>query len=261
MLGPCGEHMQIHEITGRSALGENIDFFKGLASGITNKLGVSIPDAPVKSIGQAFVDPNRQQAATAKAMQQQVGALSQKLANLWMQAAYDVMAKTQDRTTGRMGVKSIRSVDQNKLRRMIDGQINRVLEQITRGRVTDFRKLEQAVDPQAYQGKGQQAAQAVSQQIERAIQAVLAVEPDTKNPARMNQAWNEVARRAFEGANMAMYAGQAATTSGQPTVAVNSAGHLTLNGQVMSVGGQPLLASSPQAQQIIQTLQQQGRVP
>lgn len=253
--------MQIHEIIARS-LHENVDFFKGLGQGIVQRFGLQTPTAEPNKPSQAFTDPNRLQAQVAKTMKPQIDTLSQRLMTLWVPAVTDIMRKTQDQRTGRMGVSSIRAVDSAKLQRIVDSQINRVIAQMSQNRLSDYRQLDKIVDPNAYGGAGQRAAQAVEQQLARAIAAVLTTEPGAANRNQLAQAWNQVIAKAFEAALMAVHAGQTVqygtATQG---VAVNAAGQLTVNGQVVSVGGQPLQANTPQAQQIIQTMQQQGRVP
>lgn len=253
--------MQIHEILSARTLTENIDFFKGLGQGIVQRFGVQTPTASPEKTFQAFADPNRLQSEIAKTMKPQIDALSQRLMTLWVPAVTDIMKKTQDKTTGRMGVKTIQAADPAKLQRIVDSQVNKVISQMSQGRLSDYRQLDQVVDPKAYSGAGQRAAQAVEQQLARAIAAVLVMEP-TAGRNQMTQAWNQVVAKAFEAALMAVHAGQTVQLGlTKQGVAVNSSGQLTINGQVVSVGGQPLQANSPQAQQIIQTMQQQGRVP
>lgn len=253
--------MQIHEVVTARSVTENVNFFKGLGQGIVQRFGVQTPTAEPETPSRAFIDPNRLQSEIVKTMKPRIDTLSQRLMTLWVPVVTDIMKKTQDKSTGRMGVETIQSADPAKLRRIVDSQVNRVIAQMSQGRLSDYRQLDQVVDPKAYGGKGQRAAQAVEQQLAQAIGTVLTMEPTTDR-TRMTRAWNQVVTKAFEVALMAVHAGQTVQVSTAPQgVAVNAAGQLTINGQVVSVSGQPLQANTPQAQQIIQAMQQQGRMP
>lgn len=123
-----------------------------------------------------------------------------------------------------------------------------VNDHLMSGRVTDYTKLPSLVDPKSFGGKGQQLAKQTVDNIEMAINNLLAMDPATTPTNQQLQAWEQLANMTYNATNQATfqagYGGQTAMKTADPrasalmqAMGLSGADVAKLNAVMKSKGG------------------------
>ena len=98
-----------------------------------------------------------------------------------------------------------------------------VTDQLLGGRVADFRRLPNQIDPASFGGKGVQLAKQTVANIEAAMNAVLALDPIKTPTATQIQAWQQLATQTYNATNQATFQPGSGAAPAQKTAAAQPA--------------------------------------
>lgn len=240
--------MLINEIVNTQALRAAGSLF---GQGAVNRLAQR---AGTAGIPQATTAPGfsiNPQGQAARASAPLINQIAQSLNAGWSQALQQAMAQTSNRATGTRGVTSVKDIPRDQLERALTSQLNATLGKMSNGKIQDYEKISSIVDPQSYNGRGQQAADRAVRELKTAMGTILATDPEQAQQARLSKLWQTAAEKLYTISSLATFQADAART--QPQVQVSAGGQI-------SIGGQTLDPANPKDAQVIAVLRGKGLI-
>lgn len=235
--------MLINEVTGAGV--------SSFMQGAVNRLAQRAGTAGIPEPTAAAASPINPQGQAARASAPLINQIAQSLNAGWSQALQQAMAQTQNRATGTRGVTSVKDIPRDQMERALASQLNATLSRMSNGKIQDYEKISTMIDPKAYDGRGQQAADRAVRELKTTLGTILATDPSQAQQARLSRLWQTAAEKLYTISGLATFQSDTAQMQSQVQVAPN--------GQV-SIGGQTLDPANPKDAQVINMLRGKGLI-
>lgn len=221
-------------------------FMQGAVNRLAQRAGTAGITQPSNAPGFA-INPQDQAAQASAPL---INQIAQSLNAGWSQAIQQAMAQTPNPSTGVRGVTSIKDIPRDQLERALTSQINTTLNKMSNGKIQDYEKISQIVDPNAYNGQGRQQADTAVRGLKTALGTIIATEPSQAQKTKLSRLWQDTAEKLYTISSMATFQPRTDTKIQWGQTAT---GQLTQNGTpVVDGNNQPIMVGSPGAAQYMQ---------
>lgn len=239
--------MRIFEVTQHTLSEQNpfSSFAKGFGRGLMQKVGLPTGVQGNKGQTRALLsDPQGLQKQTLASMGPQIQALGKNLNQVWISRMLERMQQ--------QGVASIRMIDDNEKRDIIEREVNNMLSRLTGGRASDYRQLSSSVAVGST-GLGKVNADAITNNMESRINEIIALEPrDPASQQRLATAWTTLSTELYKASLLASLEPETRISGG---FAQNTQGQLTYNNTpLFDRQSQPIMVGTIIYQQVANVL-------